>query len=133
MSLYSQGIIRVITEPKLKQVNDYAVVEFLGGIPEGKDKNGEYINNSIDCEVWGKQANVIMEYVGEGGCFQASGIVLSNEWNDKATGNKRRKHLFKIQRVELLPRAKDEAPAQRQPLQQQQPVLSGGNDESLPF
>ena len=131
MSLFSQGIIKVVSDPELKQVGEYAVVKFYGGIQEGKDKNGQWINNAIDCEIWGKQANTVMEYVGKGGSFNASGTVRQEEWTNKE-GEKRRKHVFKIQRVELLPRSTNDAPTQRQPLQQQQPVLSGGNDD-LPF
>lgn len=114
MTLFSTGIIRVISEPELKEVNDTAVVKFYGGIQEGKDKNGNYINNAIDVEVWGRQANTIMEYVGKGGLFNASGNIRMEEWDDRESGKKRRKHVFKVQRVELLPRAKEDAPTQTQ-------------------
>ena len=113
MSLFSQGIIRIVTEPELKQVGEYAVVKFYGGISEGKHKNGNYINNGIECEVWGKQANTIMDYVGKGGSFNASGTIKQEEWEAKDGSGKRKKHIFKVQRVELLPRANDNAPTQQ--------------------
>ena len=53
-----------------------------------------------------------MEYVGKGGVFQATGQILMDEWEDKETGKARRKHKFKVGRVELLPRTEDNAPAQ---------------------
>ena len=112
MSLNASGIIKVITEPELKDVNGTAVASFYGGIQEGKNKQGEYINNAINCTIWGKQAETVMEYVGKGGSFMASGNVLQNEWDDRKTGEKRRNHVFKIQRVELLPLAKANVPAQ---------------------
>ena len=114
MSLFSQGIIRIISEPELKEVGDTAVVKVYGGISEGKDKSGNYINNAIDCEVWGRQANTIMEYVGKGGSFNASGTIRMEEWEAKDGSGKRRKHVFKVQRVELLPRAQADAPTQQQ-------------------
>ena len=114
MSLFTQGIIRIISEPELKEVGDTAVVKFYGGIQEGKDKNGNYINNAIDCEVWGRQANTITEYVGKGGSFNGSGTIKLEEWEGK--DGKRRKHVFKVQRVELLPRAQANAPTQQQPV-----------------
>ena len=108
MSLYTTGTIRVLTEPELKNINETPLVTFLGGSFEGKNKNGEYINNSIDCEIWGNQANIILEWVDKGGCFLATGQILMDEWEDKETGKPRRKHKFKIGRVELLPRLQPE-------------------------
>lgn len=113
MSLFSQGIIRIVSEPELKELGGTSMVKFYGGIQEGKDKKGNYINNAIDCEVWGSQANTVMEYVGKGGSFNGSGTVRMEEWDDRETGKKRRKHVFKVQRVELLPRANDNAPTQQ--------------------
>ena len=101
MSLQASGIIRVITEPELKEVGDTAVLKFYGGITEGKDKNGNYINNAIDVEVWGKQANTIQEYVGLKGSFMATGTIRQEQWEGK--DGKRSKHVFKVNRVELLP------------------------------
>jgi single-stranded DNA-binding protein len=124
MTLFTQGIIRVISEPELKQVGDTALVKFYGGVAEGKDKSGNYINNAIDCEVWGKQANTIMEYVGQGGSFMANGNIKMEEWESKDGSGKRRKHVFKVTRVELLPRPKDDAPTQ---------AVAAATTDSLPF
>ena len=124
MTLFTQGIIRVISEPELKQVGDTALVKFYGGVAEGKDKNGNYINNAIDCEVWGKQANTIMEYVGQGGSFMANGNIKMEEWEAKDGSGKRKKHVFKVARVELLPRPKDDVPTQ---------AVAAPVDQSCPF
>lgn len=111
MSLQASGIIRVITEPELKEVGDTAVLKFYGGITEGKDKSGNYINNAIDVEVWGKQANTIQEYVGIKGSFMATGTIRQEQWEGK--DGKRSKHVFKVNRVELLPRAQADTPTQQ--------------------
>ena len=138
MSLYTTGTIRVISDPELKNINGTALVTFYGGSSEGKDKNGEYINNAIDCEVWGNQANTILEWVGKGGSFQASGQILMDEWEDKQTGQARKKHKFKISRVELLPRAKEDTPAQADACGLKPPAadacgLKPPVDETVPF
>ena len=113
MSLYTTGTIRVISEPEFKDINGTPLVTFYGGSSEGKNKNGEYINNKIDCEVWGgNQAKTIIEWVGKGGVFLATGQILMDEFEDKETGKLRRKHKFKIGRVELLPRMQPEEPKQ---------------------
>tara|TARA_R100001443_G_scaffold109312_1_gene120538 strand:+ start:450 stop:839 length:390 start_codon:yes stop_codon:yes gene_type:complete len=129
MSLFSQGIIRVISQPELKYVNDTVVLEFYGGINEGKDRNGQYIKNGIDCQIWGKQATTVQSYVGKGGSFNASGQILMDEWEDKQTGQARKKHKFKISRVELLPKPKGDTPTQAQ-----KAVNAPGAEESdIPF
>lgn len=128
MSLYTTGTIRVISEPELKDINGTALVTFYGGSSEGKNKNGEYISNAIDCEVWGNQANTILEWVGKGGSFQASGQILMDEWEDKQTGQARKKHKFKINRVELLPKAKEDTPPQADACGLKPPA-----DQTVPF
>ena len=49
MSLYATGVIRIISDPQLRAFESGSMVcNFAGGIMEGKDKNGNYINNAID-------------------------------------------------------------------------------------
>ena len=133
MSLFTTGTIRIMTEPELKDVNGTALVTFYGGISEGKDKNGEFIKNAINCEVWGNQANTIIEWVGKGGVFQATGQILMDEWEDKATGKARQKHKFKVGRVELLPKANDDAPTQPEACGLKPPAPVAAASEELPF
>jgi single-strand DNA-binding protein len=107
MSLYASGIIRIITDMRLKTFDSGAVVlNFAGGIQDGKDKNGEYIENVIDIEVWGeKSANAIQKYCSVKDCIFVSGVIKMQTWQDKDTGKDRRKHVFSVQRFEFLPRA----------------------------
>ena len=49
MSLYASGIVRIITDPQLRAFDSGTMVcNFVGGIQEGKDKQGNWINNAID-------------------------------------------------------------------------------------
>ena len=107
MSLHSSGIIRIQTDPVHKQAANSQVVKFYGAIAEGKDKQGQYINNAINCEVWGKQAQVITDFLGKGKSFFPAGRILLNEWTAK-DGSNRKQHIFKIERVELFPRDSQE-------------------------
>lgn len=112
MSLYASGIVRIISEPQLKAFESGTMVcNFGGGIQEGKDKAGEYINNAIDVEVWGKTAEIITDKLRKGDSIFVSGNVRMQEWNDKETGAKRRKHVLSVQRFEFLPRAKSDEEA----------------------
>jgi single-strand DNA-binding protein len=106
MSLYASGIIRIITEPSLRTFDSGTMVaNFAGGIQEGKDKDGNWINNAIDIEIWGKSAEVVVDRCKKGDSIFVTGNVRRQEWADKTTGDKRSKHVFSVQRFEFLPRA----------------------------
>lgn len=106
MSLYATGIVRIISEPQLRTFDSGTmVVNFAGGIQEGKDKDGNWINNAIDCEAWGKSAELIADRLKKGDSVFVTGAVRRQEWNDKTTGDKRSKHVLSIQRFEFMPRA----------------------------
>lgn len=110
MSLYSNGIIRIVSDDDkiiLKPVGDSCVISFYGGINEGKDRNGNYIDNAIECEAWGKTAEGIGRFFKKGDSFLASGRTLQQKWEDRESGAPRSKHIFKIERFEFLPRANE--------------------------
>ena len=108
MSLYASGIVRIISDMRLKTFDSGSVVlNFAGGILEGKDKDGEYIENVMDVEVWGENsANAIQKYCNFKDCILVSGVVKMQTWTDKDTGKDRRKHVLSVQRFEFLPRPK---------------------------
>jgi len=106
MSLYASGIIRIISDPTLKSFDSGTqVANFAGGIQEGKDKNGNWINNAMDVEVWGKSAEVIVDKLKKGDSIMVTGNVKRQDWEDKKTGDKRSKHVLAVSRFEFLPRA----------------------------
>jgi single-strand DNA-binding protein len=106
MSLYATGIVRLITEPAMRTFDSGTMVaNFAGGIQEGKDKNGEWINNAIDCEAWGKSAELIVDKLRKGDSILVTGPIRRQEWNDKETGAKRSKHVLTVNRFEFMPRA----------------------------
>jgi len=106
MSLYASGIIRIISDPTLKSFDSGTqVANFAGGISEGKDKNGNWINNVMDIEVWGKSAEVIVDKLKKGDSIMVTGNIKRQDWEDKKTGDKRSKHVLAVSRFEFLPRA----------------------------
>ncbi len=108
MSLYAHGIVRILTDPDARYFESgSSVVKFLGGLSEGKDKNGNYINNSIEVEAWNQSGEVITNYCKKGSSVMATGNIRQEEWEDRETGAKRRKHVFKVNRFELMPRSDD--------------------------
>jgi len=107
MSLYASGIIRIISDPTLKSFDSGTqVANFAGGIQEGKNaKTGEWINNVIDVEIWGKSAEVVVDKLKKGDSIFCTGNVKRQDWEDKKTGDKRSKHVLAVSRFEFLPRA----------------------------
>ena len=107
MSLYASGVVRIISDPQLKSFDSgNVVVNFAGGIAEGKDKDGNYINNAIDVEIWGKSAEIVYDKLKKGDSLFVTGNIRRNEWQDKETGDKRSKHALSVVRFEFLPRPK---------------------------
>lgn len=107
MSIYASGIIRIISDMRLKTFDRGTVVlNFAAGINEGKDKNDKYIENVIDVEVWDENsANAIQKYCNVKDCIFVSGVIKMQTWQDTNTGKDRRKHVLSVQRFEFLPRA----------------------------
>ena len=85
MSLYASGIIRIISDPTLKSFDSGTqVANFAGGIQEGKNaKTGEWINNVIDVEIWGKSAEVVIDRCKKGDSLMVTGNVKRQDWEDK--------------------------------------------------
>lgn len=133
MSLYAQGIVRVLTDPDAKYLETgSSVVKFLGGLSEGKDKSGNYINNSIEVEAWNKTGEVVINYCPKGSSLMVTGNIRMEEWEDKDTGAKRRKHVLKAGRIELLPRGGD-APAAAATASPLAAAGAGDIDGEIPF
>ena len=135
MTLQSQGIIRIISEPKTKEFDSGAkVLEFYGGIQEGRDKQGEWINNGISVQAWNKTGDLITEYLQEGDSFVGIGSIQQQDW--EKDGQKRSKHVFKLSRVEFLPKPKDDAPTDAcglKPPAADACGIKAPADESVPF
>lgn len=105
MTLQATGIVRILSDVEVKSVGETSVAKFYGGVNEGKDRDGNWINNSIEVEVWGKSGEVIKNNLGKGDSIYAIGKIVMNEW--ESDGAKRRKHVFKCGRFEFLPRLND--------------------------
>jgi len=131
MSLYANGIIRIITQPEARYFESGTmVVNFAAGIQEGKDKNGNYINNAIDVEVWGKSGQTIVDRCKVKDSIMVTGNIKRQEWQDKETGAKRSKHVLSVGRFEFLPRA---ASDESSPRAAAQPAAAPSNEGEVPF
>lgn len=115
MSIYASGILRILTVPERKSFDSgNYITKFYGGSSEGKDKDGNYINNAIDVEVWGKSGDILFgenAMLTKGDSVMVTGKIMQQSWVDKNTGEKRFKPVFEASRLEFLPRGYEQQSA----------------------
>ena len=103
-----------------------------------KDEEPDWFN----LEIWGKTAQVAVDYVRKGSLIGIVGSVRIDKWADKATGEPKSKIVVRVDRLELLGSKRDgegqqassPAPQPRAATPDAPPVWdggSGGND--IPF
>lgn len=128
MTLFTSGLVRVLTDPEAKYFESgSSVVRFYAGSYDGKTKDGEYINNAIEVQAWGKDGEIIINYCPKGSQVHIGGTLHMDEWIDKETGKKRNRHYLKAMRVELPPRSGvDENPPPT-------PAAAQPSPDSIPF
>ena len=85
----------------------------------GRDEEPDWFN----LEIWGKQAQVAVDYVRKGSLIGVIGRIRVEKWTDRSTGQERMKPVVTVERLELLGSKRD------------QPEPSAGDpiDDEVPF
>lgn len=78
----------------------------------------------IDCELWGRQAEIVDEFARKGSKIAFLGRLKLDQWDDKETGAKRSKLKVIVEEVELLGTKGD---SQRQPRDEDAPPSRSEN------
>jgi single-strand DNA-binding protein len=75
----------------------------------------------LECTLWGKTAELAGEYLAKGKSVLFSGKLKQENWDDKATGQKRSKIVLNVDTMQFLggPSGGQDAPKQEYPRQQQ--------------
>ena len=92
-----------------------AVVEFTIAINQRfKDKAGQSQEKTdfIPIVAWGKQAELIKQYLGKGSSVYVEGRLQQDSWEDKTDGTKKSKLKVVAQHVQFLDRAKNSEAAE---------------------
>ena len=79
-----------------------AVASFSIAINEGSGERRT--TEFMDCQVWEKQAELVAEYCRKGRKVLITGSYATDSWDDKKTGEKRKKAIIKCRHVEFLDR-----------------------------
>lgn len=61
----------------------------------------------IDCEAWGRQGELVAQYLAKGSSTIVEGRIKQDNWTDKE-GQKRSKLKMVVERVHLMPRARQD-------------------------
>jgi len=134
MANYNRVILigNLTRDPELRHLpSNVAVCSFgLAVNDRHKDKQtNEWIEkpNFIDCEAFGKTGELIQQYVGKGRPIMVEGRLRFEQWDDKATGQKRSKLKVIVDTMQFLG-GRDQQGGQA-------PTESHGNggDEELQF
>jgi single-strand DNA-binding protein len=114
-------------DPELKQVGQDQVLSFTVADSQGKEKPTLWWN----CQMWGKRATTLQQYMAKGQKVTVSGNIQMREYTDK-NGDKKTAMDVRVNDVALQgggeQQARQAAPAQRQAPARQAPASSGFDD-----
>lgn len=65
----------------------------------------------VDCEAWGKTAEVLAQYVNKGDPLYVEGRLKLDQWDDAKDGSKRSKLKVVVENFQFLKGKSDDAPA----------------------
>jgi single-strand DNA-binding protein len=121
-------------DPELKQVGQDQVLSFTVADSQGKEKPTLWWN----CQMWGKRATTLQQYMAKGQKVTVSGNVQMREYTDK-NGDKKTAMDVRVNDVALQgggeQQARQAAPAKQAPARQA-PASSGFDDfpdSDVPF
>jgi single-strand DNA-binding protein len=99
-------------DPELKTVGaDRVVAQFtLAQNRKWKTADGEAREEAVfvDCEAWGRTAELLGQYVAKGSPLVVEGRLKLDTWQDKETGSKRSRMKVSVEQIHLLPRNRAE-------------------------
>ncbi len=91
---------RIGQEPEIKYFDSGSVLAKVNLAVNRRSK--DEAPNWFPLEFWGKQAEVVANYVRKGSLIGIEGELKLDEWNDKETGILRSKPVIRVNRLELL-------------------------------
>lgn len=104
-----------------------------------KDRDGQDQTETcfIECEAWGRTAEVCKQYLVKGRPVFIEGRLKYEQWEDKNSGQKRSRHKIVIENVQFLSsgerqqKSAEEAPARSEPGETEEEVREGTHFEPI--
>ena len=88
---------RLVKEPELKEIQDYKIVKFTLAVNEQKENEVSF----IDCQAWGKLAEIINQYAAKGKQVCIQGRIKQDRWQDDQ-GKTKSKVFVNVDNMQLL-------------------------------
>lgn len=117
---------RVVRDPELRYISTgTALLSFSIANDVGFKDNKK--TNFFDCDLWGKKAEGLADYITKGKPLIIVGEVTTDTWDDRETGKKRYKQKVRVTEISFMMQDKDQQPATRavNDPPRQKPDLSG--------
>lgn len=121
MANYNRTIMigRLTRDPEERKFASGSGVANLGFVTNNRRKNqssGQWEDEPmfIDCKVFGKGADAIMQFARKGSKIMLEGHLVLEQWDDKSTGAKRSKHVLVIDSFQFLDGKRQEDSPPRQ-------------------
>lgn len=103
---------RLTSAPEMTTIGDKSKVSFSIAVDRDYTaKDGEKITDFIDCEAWGKKAEVIGKWFDKGHRILVTGTVRNDRWKDKETGKTRSRTIIGVDQFDFIEKKKGESPA----------------------
>lgn len=121
----------LVRDPELKNVGESKVVSFSVAVNtvRGSGDNRREDTSYVDCEAWGRQAEVIAQYMKKGDPILVNGELRQDRWED-TDGNKRSKIKVNVSRFDFMSKGKNASNLAETPSSEQAGVEVG---EGIPF
>ena len=114
-------------DSELKQVGQDQVLSFSVADSQGREKPTIWWN----CQLWGKRATSLQQYLNKGQAVTVSGSVIQRTYTDK-NGQERVSQDVRVQDVALQGGKRDESPRAPQPAPRQQAKPQGSGFDDFP-
>ena len=139
MASFNRVIImgHVVRDPEMKEFESGTVTNFSVAINEkwtdkttGEQKESV---NFVDCEAWGRQAEIAEEYLTQGDPVFVEGSLKQDRWEED-DGSKRSRIRIRVQRLQLMGgRNSDEDTPQASRQSSPPPTRRRDDGDDIPF
>ena len=127
----------VVRDPEMKEFESGTVTNFSVAINEkwtdkttGEQKESV---NFVDCEAWGRQAEIAEEYLTQGDPVFVEGSLKQDRWEED-DGSKRSRIRIRVQRLQLMGGRNSDEDTPQAPRQSSPPPTRRRDDgDDIPF
>lgn len=126
----------VTRDPELKYTPSGKAVAKAGLATNHRYGQGDQAKDDvcfIDFEIWGPSAESMCKFVRKGDAILIEGRLKMDQWDDKASGQKRTKHVISVSKWSFMGSKKDSSESPQQPTSSSAKSAKEDDDFIPPF